>query len=114
VYRSSDVEGLGRVELNGHAGQFQEGDHATVALRPEGFTLHHHRPASATGIVQGALQSRQYLGGRQMLNVRIDGRSAPVAVLQQSARGKDADQIANGNPIWLTWQQDAVVVLEKD
>ena len=98
-----DVEGLGRVDQNGHAGQFQEDDNATVALRPGGFTLHHHRPASATRIVQRTLQTRPYLGGRQMLHVWIDDRSAPVAILQQSARGKDADKIANGSPIWLTW-----------
>jgi spermidine/putrescine transport system ATP-binding protein len=109
-----DVEGLGRMELNGQAAGFGDGAHATVALRPEGFTLHRSCPASTCGMVRGTLQARQYLGGRQMLHVRIVGRSAPVAVLQQSARGTDTDQIADGSPIWLTWLQDAVVILEKD
>jgi spermidine/putrescine transport system ATP-binding protein len=109
-----EMEGLGRIDLNGQAEDFRDGDPALVALRPEGFTLHHSRPASAFGMVQGTLQARQYLGGRQMLHVRIDGKSDPVAVLQQSARGAEAEQIAEGSPIWLTWPEDAVVVLEKD
>jgi spermidine/putrescine ABC transporter ATP-binding subunit len=108
-----DVQGLGRMSLNGQARDFRDGDHALIALRPEGFTLHQSRPATAFGVVQGILEARQYLGGQQILHVRIDGKSGPVAVLQQSARGADAGQIAEGSPIWLTWPQDALIVLEK-
>ncbi len=109
-----DVEGLGRMPLNDPVGAFRDGDPAVVALRPEGFTLHPSPPAAAFGVVQGRLQARQYLGGRQLLHIAIEGRTASVTVLRQIARGAEAEQMAEGSPIWLTWPQDALVVLEKE
>jgi spermidine/putrescine ABC transporter ATP-binding subunit len=109
-----EVKGLWRIDLNGQSGDFRDGTRTLVALRPEGFTLHHSCPDSAFGMVQGTLQARQYLGGRQLVHVRISGKSDPVAVLQQSARGAEAEQIADGSSIWLTWPREALIILEKD
>ncbi len=110
----ADVEGLGRVNLNGQAQGFRDGDRAIAALRPEAFTLHCNQPDPKSGAVQGRLRTRQYMGGRQMLHVEINGKAAPVAVMQEGARGAGARQIAEGDAVWLTWTRDALVMLDQD
>jgi spermidine/putrescine transport system ATP-binding protein/putrescine transport system ATP-binding protein len=118
----AEVEGLGQVHLNGQARDLGPGAAALIALRPEGFSLHDRAPATAAdsvaertgGVVQGKLVARQYLGGRQMLHVQIDGLAAPVAVLQSSTRGAETAALAEGSPVWLTWPPEAVVVLANE
>ncbi len=107
-----EIEGLGRVFLNGKDAGRRDGTPALVAMRPESFVLFGEKPAPATASVQGTLQARQYLGGRQMLYVDIKGRSAPVAVASNTVRGQDALSIKQGSPVWLTWNHDAMVVLD--
>ena len=55
-----------------------------------------------------------YLGDRSHLYVRINGVEKPVAV---SAQNLDQGQFSGGNyqgRIWLSWSNDAIVLLNVD
>jgi hypothetical protein len=64
--------------------------------------------------VPGRVRERQYLGGRQMLHIAIDGRAAPVAVAAAASRGGDPWAGSEGRPVWLTWRPEAITVLDPD
>jgi ABC-type Fe3+/spermidine/putrescine transport system ATPase subunit len=102
------VEGLGRLPMNGHDDGRPHGAAATVAIRPEKLALSALAPAGKA--VEGVVQARQYLGGRHMLHVGLSGRTTPVAVAVQDG-GAD---LAPGQPVWVTWKDDAILILDAD
>ncbi len=119
VHRSAarseiEVEGLGRVGMNGKDHDRGDGTHAVVAMRPESFVVSGERPAASISAVQGTLHARQYLGGRQMLYVSIAGKAAPVAVAASTVRGAETWDIDQGRPVWLSWDHDAIIVLDRE
>ena len=106
-----EVPGLGRLRLSGQDEGRPEGAAVTVAIRPESLAIHCAQPGP--GSVAGVVQARQYLGGRQMLHVAIDGRAALVAVAILGARNDAASSLLPGHPVWLSWKDDAAVVLDE-
>jgi ABC-type Fe3+/spermidine/putrescine transport system ATPase subunit len=110
--RLADVAGIGQVALTGAAASRNDGDRVLVALRPEGMALSRTRPGGPVPAVQGKLQARQCLGGRQLLHVAVAGCAAPVAVSAAASRGEDPRSGCEGCPVWLTWAPDAVTVLD--
>jgi ABC-type Fe3+/spermidine/putrescine transport system ATPase subunit len=108
----ADIAGLGSVPLKGMATGRMEQEKVLIAVRPEGFTLARTPPADPRGGVQGRLMARQYLGGRQLLHVAIDGRETPVAVAAAAQRGVDPWQGREGEVVWLGWSNDALTVLD--
>ncbi|NJN35774.1 MAG: ABC transporter ATP-binding protein [Nitrospiraceae bacterium] len=112
--RYAKIAGLGVQKLNGHAGNHLEGDRVLVAMRPESLTLSSVAPESAQPSVQGRVESRQYLGGRQILQVAIAGRAAPVAVAAIAQRDNDPWEDSEGRPVWLTWGPGAMTLLEHE
>ena len=105
-----EVQGLGLLRLNGQDDGRPDGAAATVAIRPENLTVHSDQPGS--GSVEGVVQARQYLGGRQMLHVAITGRSAPVAVAIQGPGDDTISSLSPGQNIWLSWKDDAILLLD--
>lgn len=110
--RMAEIAGLGRHPVTGAALSHSDGDKVLVAIRPEGFSLSLTPPGSAA--VAGRLVARQYLGGRQVLQVAIDGRAAPVAVAALAQRGNDTWEGREDQPVWLGFRPDAMTVLDKD
>jgi spermidine/putrescine ABC transporter ATP-binding subunit len=102
------VEGLGRMEMNGHDDGRPHGSAAIVAIRPEKLMLSTRVPDCRA--VEGVVRARQYLGGRHMLHVAIPGRTSPVAVTVQNA-GAD---MALGQSVWMTWKDDAILILDAE
>ncbi|WP_309667465.1 ABC transporter ATP-binding protein [Tabrizicola sp.] len=107
-----DIPGFGRMMLNGHDNGRPDGSAALVAIRPEKLTLHAAPPAMAA--LKGVLQTRQYLGGREMLHVGIAGRAAPIAVALQGDQDEATASLSQGHPVWLTWKDDALLVLDAE
>jgi spermidine/putrescine transport system ATP-binding protein/putrescine transport system ATP-binding protein len=107
-----DVAGLGRVTLNGRDDGRPHGADVLVAIRPEKLTLHATLPAGSAA--KGVLHTRQYLGGREMLHVQIDGRAAPIAVALQGDQDSATAGLLPGSPVWLTWKDEAVLILDAD
>ncbi len=110
---SVDVAGLGRLRLNAADDGRSDGSAALVAIRPESFALHLAAPVDGHTI-QAVLHAKQYLGGRQILYVRIDGSKASIAVASQSARGDTLRDLSEGSPVWLSWSRDAMIMLDAD
>ncbi|MGQ0567860.1 MAG: ABC transporter ATP-binding protein [Gemmobacter sp.] len=112
--READIAGLGRQALNGQAGPFGDGDRVLIAMRPESLGLSPTDPGLALPAVPGRVQTRQYLGGRQILHIAVAGRAAPVAVSAVAHRGDDPWDGSEGRPVWLTWGPEAMTVLDPD
>jgi spermidine/putrescine ABC transporter ATP-binding subunit len=102
-----DVAGLAPIRINGQKAR-PDGEAVTVAIRPEKLALTAQAPDGRA--VKGRVQARQYLGGRHMLHVTIAGHPTPVAVALTDA-GAD---MAPGQPVWLTWNDDAILLLDAD
>jgi spermidine/putrescine transport system ATP-binding protein len=112
--RRADIAGLGQHRLNGQAGARRDGDRVLVAIRPESLILNQTGPAPTGPSVAGRVQARQYLGGRQILHVTVEGRDAPVAVSTLAHRGDDPWNGSEGVPVWLTWGPDAMTVMDPE
>jgi spermidine/putrescine transport system ATP-binding protein len=110
--RVAEIAGLGRHPINGAAPSCSNGDKVLIAIRPEGFSLSPTPPGNTA--VAGRLVARQYLGGRQVLQVAIDGRAAPVAVAALAQRGEDTWEGREDQPVWLGFRPDALTVLDPD
>ena len=118
-HRVADIAGLGRHPLNGAANGCEatprnDGDTVLIAIRPEGLSVAQTQPQGPVPAVAGRLQARQYLGGRQILHVAIEGRAAPVAVASDAHRGEDPWAGHQGQPVWLSWGHDAMTMLDPD
>ena len=116
--RWAEIVGLGPHKLNGHAGPRSDGTPVLVAIRPESLTLSQTAPETAPELPQpsvaGRVQARQYLGGRQILHVAIEGRAAPVAVSTVAQRGDDPWDGSEGRPVWLSWGPEAMTLLDPE
>jgi spermidine/putrescine transport system ATP-binding protein/putrescine transport system ATP-binding protein len=55
-----------------------------------------------------------YLGDRSHFYINIPGREAPVAVAAQNMERLTAPVGGTDQPIWMTWTQEAVVLLPRD
>jgi ABC-type Fe3+/spermidine/putrescine transport system ATPase subunit len=112
--RVAEIAGLGRQHLNGHAGPRGDGERVLIAIRPESMALSTTEPGPASPSVLGRVQARQYLGGRQILYVDVEGRAAPVAISTVAHPGTDPWEGSEGRPVWLTWSPDAITVVDPD
>ena len=112
--RWAEIAGLGLQKLNGHAGLRNNGDRVLVAMRPESLTVSPTAPEPTGPSVAGWIQARQYLGGRQILHVTVDGRAGPVAVSTVAHRGDDLWDGSEGRPVWLSWGPEAITLLDPD
>ena len=109
-----DVEALGRLALPAHATSLSSGSPAWVAIRPERFVLSETPPADGSFAVEGCLELTTYLGERCRHIVRLAGHEARIAVSAPNARSYRPDSLDRAKPVWLTWSEDAVIVLEGD
>ncbi|MCX7289307.1 MAG: ABC transporter ATP-binding protein [Rhodobacterales bacterium] len=107
-----DVQGLGLVAVNGRVRARSDGATTLIAIRPEKLALHSEAPV--TGGVAGVVQALQYLGGRHMVHVTLAGRDTPVAVALQGGQADVTLTPAPGQPVWISWKDDAVLVLDAD
>jgi spermidine/putrescine transport system ATP-binding protein/putrescine transport system ATP-binding protein len=110
--RKAEIAGLGLHKLNGQDGPRADGERVLVAIRPESLTLSPTAPGQTRPAVPGRIQARQYLGGRQILHVAIEGRASPVAVAAVAHRGDDPWNGSEGREVWLSWGPEAMTLLD--
>jgi ABC-type Fe3+/spermidine/putrescine transport system ATPase subunit len=107
-----EIDGLGQHPLGKTI--LRKDERVLVSLRPEALALQLDRPQASEPSVRAQLVGRQYLGGRQMLHVRIDGRSAPVIVASPAGPGSAPLDNGQSASLWLTWHRQAMTVLDHD
>jgi spermidine/putrescine ABC transporter ATP-binding subunit len=109
-----DAEGLGRLHMAAGALHHATGARVLVAMRPEKFSLSLERPEDALNLVAGTLQTTAYLGERRQFYVEINGKAEPIAVSMQNQRRAIPQDLEHGRMVWLSWDNDAFVVLDQD
>ena len=108
---SIDAGPLGQVRAETKGDAFGAGSGIIVAIRPEKLRLSFDAPGGTVNVVQGRMGPAAYLGDRSHLYVYLSGREEPVAVAMQNA-GRSAVGIDQADqPVWLSWAEDAIVLL---
>ena len=93
---------------------YEAGSEIVVAIRPEKLRLSFEVPGDTANVVQGRMGPVAYLGDRSHLYVYLTGREEPVAVAMQNV-GRSAVGIDRiDQPVWLSWSDDAIVLLSGD
>lgn len=107
-----DAGALGTLTASPRKLAFSAGQNSLVALRPEKITISSAAPSDGNA-VEGIMDDTAYLGDRSHFYVRIKGVEKPVAV---SVQNLDPGQFGGENQgrIWLSWSNDAIVLLNAD
>ncbi|MGR3342110.1 MAG: TOBE domain-containing protein [Paracoccaceae bacterium] len=85
-----------------------------LAIRPEKFSQDAKKPEGDLNSVQGELNNATYLGERSHYYVRIKGVEQTVAVSAQNKSRLTNGLDAQVQKVWLSWKDDAVVVLRSE
>ncbi len=109
-----DTAGLGRIKVPASQAFVGKGASIFVAIRPEKLKLSSARPAEAESSVEGVVETAAYLGDRSHFYVSLQGSSKPVAVAAQEAQDFSDHSFDRGSPVWLSWANDSIVLLDKD
>ncbi|MFQ5621894.1 MAG: ABC transporter ATP-binding protein [Paracoccaceae bacterium] len=104
------IAGLGEVRTNNVPSGLSVGQSVSVAIRPEKLTISDARPQQENR-ARGQLENAAYLGERSHYYLRIDGSPQPVAVSAQNRQRADSDP-QDRRSVWLSWADNAFVVLE--
>ena len=108
---SIDAGPLGEVRVEAKDETFGVGSEIVVAIRPEKLRLSFDASSKDVNVAQGRMGPAAYLGDRSHLYVYLPGRDQPVAVAIQNA-GRSAVGIdQTDQPVWLSWAEDAIVLL---
>lgn len=107
-----DAKGLGRISAPAGNKTLSKGDHVEVAIRPEKLRISHSAPESGPAI-QGTMENAAYLGERSHYYIRIAGQDAPVAVSAQNQK-QAGSSYTGSEPVWISWDDEAVVILNDD
>ena len=99
--------GLGRLQLPVEMFGQVNGSSIQLAIRPEKLRMSDRRPEGQAQFMQGRLSSASYLGDRSHYYVEIE-----VAVSAQNAQRADQRSTRIGETVWLSWTDDAVIVLQ--
>lgn len=107
-----EAEGLGRMPVDAHGLRQAHGAKVLVAMRPEKLVLAQERPEGIRNLMVGTVLTTTYLGERRQHYVRIDGIADPVAVSIPNQRRNGQSDLSQGQKVWLSWSDDAYVVLD--
>ena len=105
-----DSGSLGTVHASSNP-EIQSGATVTVGIRPEKMQLSFERPSQSVNAAEGKMGPSAYLGDRSHLYVYLNGREEPVSVALQNLSRSTADIREPEKPVWLSWEQDSVVLL---
>ncbi len=108
VVESAEL-GTTRVIPNGQA--HTTGDKVVVAIRPEKINLSFDAKPDAVNVVEGTMGPSAYLGDRSHINVHLKGRDEPIAVALQNFSHADNQMRRTNQTVWLSWKEDAAVLL---
>ena len=101
-----DIGPMGQVSAVAPAG----GD-VLIALRPEKIRL---SVETVPNGVKGTVTAAAYLGERSHYNIAVAGLDEPVSVAGQNSEKSVSRGHTPGDTVYLSWAQDALVVLAKD
>ena len=109
-----DAAGLGEVTVARGATSLEPGAQAVVAIRPERLTVSSGKAATRGNSVEGTIRTTAYLGDRSHFYVSVEGCEKPFAVAAQDTGFADMDALGSDSKVWISWKDDALLVLAKD
>ena len=108
---TADSVELGRVRAACETPPAAVGEGFVLGIRPEKFQLAFEAAEGTGNAVKGRMGPSAYLGDRSHFHVYLEGRAEPVSVALPNL-AKSLDRISGaGQEVWLTWSEDAVVLL---
>lgn len=105
---------LGQIKAPASAAFIQKGANIVVAIRPEKLTLSKERRTNGQNAVQGVIKSAAYLGDRRHFYVSVQGCDKPLAVAAQDVQTSAGQSLNRDSAVWLSWADDAVILLSGD
>lgn len=108
-----DAGPLGRVSALSGNTNFSVKQNIQLAIRPERISISNDKPESGN-VVEGTLDASAYLGDRSHFYVRINGLERSVAVSTQNMGHAQIEIGDRQGQVWLSWANDAVVLLGAD
>lgn len=105
------ASGLGAVAAPARGQSYANAAEVQVAIRPEKLRISAEKPADAENTIEGTLKNAAYLGERSHFYVSIPGHDTPVAVSAQNRERVDGVNSESERPVWLSWSNDAMVLL---
>jgi spermidine/putrescine ABC transporter ATP-binding subunit len=107
-----DVEALGKLEVPADATSRATGSKVCVAIRPERLRLSDMPPSKGTIGVEASVERTTYLGERCHHVVRLEGHETRLAISAQNAQSFRHESLDQSKPVWITWSDDAVIILD--
>ena len=111
---TADSAVLGRVRAACGTPPAAAGEGFVLGIRPEKFQLRFEDSGATENAVRGRMGPSAYLGDRSHFYVYLDGRDEPVSVALPNL-AKSLDRISGaGQDVWLTWSDEAAVLLPRE
>jgi len=107
------VDGLGTITLPSRDVPAEAGAPVSLAIRPEKLHVHTEKPGDGVRACPGTVELAVYLGERSHFQMRLDGLEAPLSVSAQNARVQRLCGKLEGRQVWLSWQDEALIVLDR-
>jgi spermidine/putrescine ABC transporter ATP-binding subunit len=108
-----DTASLGRIQAPVSGDFVSKGAKVVVAIRPEMLTLSKERRPQGGNAVQGIMKTAAYLGDRSHFYVDVDGTDKPFAVAAREAETSLSQSLQPDTTVWLTWLEEALIVLPR-
>ena len=106
-----DTGVLGQIRGASRSLALGKGDRVVAAIRPEKLSLYGERPADRQNAVQGVIKNVSYLGDRRHFFVSVNDGDKPLAVAAQEVERPAGQAVRQDDSVWLSWTDDAVVIL---
>lgn len=107
--RIASAEAGGDIHV-GHGVSCTVDQRVWYAVRPEKLRLSRERPGDAINLLHGIVDEVLYLGGQSVYQIRLDSGKA-IKVSRPNLSRQAADAISWDDPVWLSWEENAGVVL---
>ncbi len=108
-----DAGPLGHLTASAGKSAFSVGQSNLVAIRPEKITISSEKPTDGNAM-EGVMDATAYLGDRSHFYVRINGVEKPIAVSAQNLDETPIFDEYHQGLVWLSWSDDAIVLLNVD
>ena len=109
-----DVQGLGNLQLPVIGQALDKGASTCIAVRPEKLELHDVSPGTGKRAIEVVLEMTAYLGERIHYHVRVPGCDKPISVSAPNTAANQQRGKNPGSPLWMTWPDEALILLERD
>ncbi len=102
------TNGIGQISSSA-TDPVDQGKQVAVALRPEKLTVSQAAPTGVANMLRGTVTANAYLGDRRHIYVSVPGVEKPIIV--SDVAGSAAERWEAGDEAWVSWPDDAGIVL---